>query len=141
MADLLYKEESYRIIGACCEVYKQKGCGFSEPVYQECLAIEFAIQEIPFVRHPRILVDYKGTLLTQYFELDFLCFDKLIVELKSVKSLIDEHRAQTINYLRATKFDLALLVNFGHYPKLEHERLANSENNRSLSDEMRSWLK
>jgi GxxExxY protein len=86
-------------------------------------------------------VDYKGTLLTQYFELDFLCFDKIIVELKSVKNLIDEHRAQTINYLRASKFDLALLVNFGHYPKLEHERLANSENTRGLGDEMRSWLK
>lgn len=102
MADLVYKEERYKIIGACFEVYKQKGCGFSEPVYQECLAIEFTIHEIPFVRHPRILMDYKGTTLTQYFELDFLCFDKIIVELKSVKSLIDEHRAQTLNYLNAT---------------------------------------
>lgn len=141
MVELVHKEESYKIIGACFEVYKQKGCGFTETVYQECLAIEFAIQEIPFVRHPRILMDYKGTILQQYFELDFLCFDKVIVELKAVRSLIDEHRSQTLNYLNATKFDLALLVNFGHHPKLEYERLANTRRNASLNDEMRSWLK
>lgn len=141
MVELVHKEESYKIIGACFEVYKQKGCGFTETVYQECLAIEFAIQEIPFVRHPRILMDYKGTILQQYFELDFLCFDKVIVELKAVRSLIDEHRSQTLNYLNATKFDLALLVNFGNHPKLEYERLANTRRNASLNDEIRSWLK
>lgn len=141
MAELVFKEESFKLIGACFEVYKQKGCGFLEPIYQECLAIEFTLQDIPFVRHPQILLDYKGTLLQQYFELDFLCFDKIIVELKAVSNLIDEHRGQTLNYLNATKFDLALLVNFGHYPKLEYERLANTRRGTSLGDEMKSWLK
>jgi GxxExxY protein len=141
MPDLVYKEESYKIIGACFEVYKQKGCGFLEPVYQECLSIEFTLQGIPFVRHPQIQIDYKGTLLQQYFELDFLCFDKIIVELKAVKDLIDEHRGQALNYLNATRFDLALLVNFGHYPKLEYERFANTKRPGNLDDEMRSWLK
>jgi GxxExxY protein len=140
MADLVYKEESYKIIGACFEVYKQKGCGFVEPVYQECLAIEFGLQSVPFVRHPKIQIDYKGTLLQQYFEPDFVCFDKIIVELKAGADLIDEHRGQTLNYLNATKFDLALLINFGHYPKLEYERFANTRPNGSLHDEMRRWL-
>lgn len=114
MVELVYKEESYRIIGACFEVYKQKGSGFTEPVYQECLGIEFALQDIPFVRHPKVHIDYKGNLLQQYFELDFLCFDKIIVELKAVSNIIDEHRGQTLNYLNATKFDPALLVNSGN---------------------------
>jgi GxxExxY protein len=140
MADLVYKEESYKIIGACFEVYKQKGCGFLEPVYQECLAIEFTLRSLPFIRHPKIQIDYKGTLLQQHFEPDFLCFDKIIVELKAVTDLIDEHRGQTLNYLNATKFDLALLVNFGHYPKLEYERFANTRAIGSMNDEMRRWL-
>jgi GxxExxY protein len=140
MADLVYKEESYKIIGACFEVYKQKGCGFVEPVYQECLAIEFSLQSIPFVRHPKIQIDYKGTLLQQYFEPDFVCFDKIIVELKAVADLINYHRGQTLNYLNATNFELAVLVNFGHYPKLEYERFANTRASGSLGDEMRRWL-
>ncbi len=126
MADLIYKEESYKIIGACFEVYKKMGCGFLEPVYQECLAVEFEIQNIPFVFEPTIRLEYKGKTLKQFFEPDFVCYDKIIVELKAVANLIDAHRAQTINYLNATNFDLALLVNFGHYPKMETERLANT---------------
>jgi len=85
MVEPVFKEESYKIIGACFEVYKQKGSAFLEPVYQECLALEFAIQNIPFVRHPKIQLEYKGAVLTQYFEPDFLCFDKIIVELKAVQ--------------------------------------------------------
>ena len=121
-ADILYKEESYRIIGACFEVYKDKGNGFLEAVYQECLALEFAAQGIPFVEHPILRLAYKGRELQQSYLPDFLCFDQIIVEIKAVKQLADEHRAQVINYLKSTDKQLGLLVNFGHYPKVEHER-------------------
>lgn len=125
MGELLYKEESYRIIGACFEVYKEKGCGFTEAVYQECLQIEFRIQEIPFVAQPLMNLEYKGHCLAQTFRPDFICFGKIVVELKAIERLCDAHRAQTLNYLNASVFDLALLVNFGHFPKLEYERIAN----------------
>ncbi|MGI8641349.1 MAG: GxxExxY protein [Pyrinomonadaceae bacterium] len=138
MADLIYKEESYKIIGACFEVYKQKGSGFLEPVYQECLRIEFEMQKIPFVFEPTIQLEYKGRQLEQIFKPDFVYFGKIIVELKSVSKLSDEHRAQTMNYLNATGFELALLANFGHFPKLEYERFANTKNSKSLTDEIKS---
>lgn len=140
MSDLLYKDESYKIIGACFEVYNQKGYGFIEPVYQECLQIEFALQGIPFVSQPEIQISYKGTLLTQYFKPDFICYDKIIVEIKSVAAIMAAHRAQAINYLNATEFELALLVNFGQYPKLDYERLAKSKKT-TVFDEIRSWTK
>ena len=92
MTDLLHKEASYKIIGACFEVYKQKGCGFTEPVYQECLGLEFAIQRIPFVAQPEMQLEYKGTLLTQYFKPDFICYDKTLIEIKSLTKLIDANR-------------------------------------------------
>ena len=123
--EILFKNESYRIMGACFEVYKTMGCGFLEAVYQECLAIEFREQGIPFVEHPRLELDFKGKPLKQTYEPDFLCFGEIIVELKATKNLIDDFRAQTINYLKATKKQLALLVNFGHYPQLEYERFVN----------------
>ena len=122
---ILFKEESYRILGACFEVYSEKGTGFLEAVYQECLALEFGERAIPFVEKPRLGLDYKGQELTQTYEPDFLCFDEIIVEIKAVKMLVDEHRAQTINYLKSTRKQLGILVNFGHYPKIEHERFVN----------------
>ena len=122
---IVFKEESYRLMGACFEVYKEKGNGFLEAVYQECLAIELKTQGIPFVERPRIELDYKGKMLLQYYEPDFLCFGKIIVEIKAVKNLGDDHRAQILNYLKATGLELGLLVNFGHHPKLEHERFVN----------------
>jgi len=122
---ILFKTESYRIMGACFEVYKEKGQGFLEAVYQECLGIEFAEQDVPFREKPQLDLFYKGRLLKQKYEPDFLCFGEIIVELKSVKELIDEHRAQVINYLRATGKRLGLLVNFGHHSKVEYERLLN----------------
>jgi GxxExxY protein len=140
MAELIYRDESYKILGACFEVYKQKGFAFLEPVYQECLALEFEIQKIPYIAQPKVQIDYKGRLLDQYFNLDFICYDKIIVELKAVSKLIDNHRAQTINYLHATGLELAMLINFGHYPKIEHERFVNVRETSSISDEMQSWL-
>ncbi|CAN5394790.1 hypothetical protein BH20ACI2_BH20ACI2_06700 [soil metagenome] len=103
MPEIIYREESYRIIGACFEVYKNKGCGFTEPIYQECLEIEFTLQQIPFVAQPLIELEYKGRALSQFFKPDFICFGTIIVEIKALEKLIDVHRAQSLNYLCATK--------------------------------------
>lgn len=121
--DILFKDESYKIIGACFEVYNEKGSGFLEAVYQECLSIEFQEQNIPFIEKAKLKLQYKERRLKQTYEPDFLCFNEIIVEIKAVKSLTDEHRAQVYNYLKATHKRLGLLANFGHYPKLEHERI------------------
>ena len=108
MAEILFKDESYKIIGACFEVYNQKGYGFTEPIYQECLSKEFEIQGIPFLAQPELSLTYKGLLLEQKFRPDFICFDKIIVEIKSVSALTDAHRAQILNYLHSTGFELGL---------------------------------
>ncbi len=123
MPSIIYKLESFEIIGACFEVYKEKGCGFLEPVYQECLEMELADRNIPFVAKPLLSLTYKGRPLKNKYQPDFICYDKIIVELKAATGLADEHRAQVHNYLRATQMRLGLLVNFGHYPKVEYERI------------------
>ena len=120
--EITFKNESDKIVGACFEVYNHMGHGLLEAVYQECLAMEFADQGVPFVEQPQLKLKYKAKPLKQGYQPDFLCFGEIIVEIKSAKNLTDEHRAQTINYLKATGKKLALLVNFGHYPKLESER-------------------
>lgn len=121
--EIVYKEESYRIVGACFEVYKEMGCGFLEAVYQECLEMEFLAQEILFKPQAELFLSYKGRPLRQKYVPDFICFDKIILEIKAVSELSDLHRAQIQNYLKSTGYKLGLLVNFGHYPKLEHERI------------------
>jgi GxxExxY protein len=123
MAELIYKDESYRIMGACFEVYKEMGCGFLEAVYQECLEMEFTSQGIAFRPQFELALQYKGKTLKQVYIPDFLCWDKIIVEIKAVKELSPEHRAQVHNYLHATGYKLGLLVNFGHHPKVEYERI------------------
>lgn len=123
MTDLKFAEESYRIRGAVFEVYREMGCGFLEAVYQECLAKEFALQGIPFIAQRELLLEYKGETLVQTYKPDFICYDRIIIELKAVKELANEHRAQVHNYLKATGLELGLLVNFGHYPKAEIERI------------------
>lgn len=124
MKDLIYAEECYKIIGASFEVYKDKGSGFLEGVFQECLELELEFQEIPFVPQQPLALSYKGHPLKQKYVADLVCYNKIIVELKAVERLADEHRAQLLNYLNATGHRLGLLINFGHYPKLEWERLA-----------------
>lgn len=124
MTEIIHREESYKIMGACFEVYKEKGCGFLESVYQECLELELADQAIPFRSQQKLQLCYKGRPLKQTYEPDFVCHDKIILEIKAVSALTDEHRAQVQNYLRATGHRLGLLVNFGHYPKVESERIA-----------------
>ena len=122
-SNIIYKEESYRIMGACFEVYKEKGCGFVEPVYQECLEMELGMQGILFQPQVGLALAYKGRPLKQKYVPDFICFEKIILEIKAVSQLNDEHRAQVHNYLRATGYKLGLLVNFGYYPGVEHERI------------------
>ncbi len=120
---LHYEEETYKILGACFEVYKDKGCGFLEAVYQECLEIEFSLQSIPFEIQPPLSLAYKGRTLRQTYIPDLICFQKIIVEIKAVSLLDDAHRAQLHNYLKASGHRVGLLLNFGHHPKLEHERI------------------
>ena len=129
MVDLIYKDESFKIIGACFEVYNHKGFGFTEPVYQECLEREFTLQGIPFTAQPELPMSYKGQPLKLNFKPDFVCYGKIIVEIKSVSAFTNAHRAQTINYLHATDFELGLLVNFGQFPKLAYERLVCNRKN------------
>jgi GxxExxY protein len=126
LPDLIFKDECYAIVGACFAVYKDKGCGFHEPVYQECLTIEFEQCGIPAIALPALSLEYRGRILQQKYLPDFVCYEKIIVELKAVRELTDEHRAQLLNYLKAGNFELGLLVNFGHYPKLQYERIAKS---------------
>jgi GxxExxY protein len=120
---LLHEKETYQILGACFEVYKDKGCGFLEAVFQECLELELGIQGIPFLPQPELQLSYKGHILKQRYKPDFICYGTVLVELKAVSKLTDEHRAQVINYLHATRLKVGLLVNFGHYPKVEYERI------------------
>ena len=122
MNTLIHEQETYSILGACFEVYREKGCGFLEGVFQECLALEFSIQDIPAVAQVGMPLSYKGRPLVQRYVADFICYDKVIVELKAVSKITDEHRAQLQNYLHATGLRVGLLVNFGHFPKIEHER-------------------
>jgi GxxExxY protein len=121
--NLIYESESYQIIGACFEVYREKGCGFLEPVYQECMEIELRLRGVSFVPQKTLALEYKGCPLRSKYEPDFICYEKIIVELKAASQLAQEHRAQVQNYLKATGFKLGLLVNFGHYPKVQMERI------------------
>ena len=123
MNNIVYKEECFEIQGAVFEVYRNMGHGFLESVYQECLAYEFEQRGIPFVSQPKLELSYKGRLLEQTYIPDFVCYDKVIVELKSVKEILSEHKAQVINYLKTTNIKLDLLVNFGAYPKAKVLRL------------------
>ncbi|MGC2049501.1 MAG: GxxExxY protein, partial [Gallionella sp.] len=107
------------------EVYREMGCGFLEAVYQECMEKEMRLKQIPFVAQQELMLQYKGEPLEQKYKPDFICFDRIIVELKAVKELTAEHRAQIHNYLKATGLEVGLLVNFGHSPKVEIERIVN----------------
>ena len=122
MTALLYKDESYKIIGACIEVHKELGCGFLEGVYQEALELEFIDMHIPYVREKELPVFYKGKQLCKTYRADFVCFGGIIVELKAQNALTGIDTAQVINYLKATGFELGLLVNFGE-SSLKYERV------------------
>ena len=120
---LVLKKESYAIMGACFEVYREIGCGFIEPVYQECLEMEFGLQSIPFAATPKLPLVYKKKKLKKIFRPDFVCHGLVVVEIKAVSALNDYHRAQVHNYLKATGLKLGLLINFGTTPKIQYERI------------------
>jgi GxxExxY protein len=121
---LLLREETYAIRGAVFEVYKAMGAGFLEAVYQECLGLEFVSAGLPFRATPRLKLSYKGVPLEQGYSPDFVCFEQIIVELKVARELAPEHRAQVLNYLRATGLQVGLLVNFGAPRGVQIERFA-----------------
>ncbi len=110
-------------MGACFEVYKLKGCGFLEAVYQECLEIEMELREVPLQARAELVLTYKDRTLKHRYQPDFVCFEQIIVEIKAVSQLSHDHRAQLHNYLRSSGLRLGLLVNFGHHPLLEYERI------------------
>ncbi|MDD5689812.1 MAG: GxxExxY protein [Caldisericia bacterium] len=120
--DILYKEECYQIIGACMNVHKELGPGFLEAVYQESLTLEFLEQGIPFEKEKDIRIVYKGKTLDKCYKADFLCFDNIIVEVKALSEISNDHISQLLNYLKATKLRVGLLVNFGS-SRLVYKRL------------------
>ena len=122
--NLIYEQETYAIRGAVFEVYKEMGCGFLESVYQECLEKELESRGIPFVAQPELKLNYKDSVLQQTYKPDFICYTLIILELKAVKDIAPEHKAQIINYLKATELKLGLLINFGSHPKVQIERFA-----------------
>ena len=119
---IVYKDESYKIIGAALKVYNMLGPGFLEAVYQETLEIELQRQGIPYEREKELKIYYDSIELKQTYRADFVCYDKIIIELKAVSCLDDSHRSQIYNYLRATELNLGILINFGHTGGLEWER-------------------
>jgi len=133
MVELIYKDEAYEVIGACMEVHRVLGHGFLEPVYQEALGVEMDYRELPFRREAELKIIYKAKTLDKRYFSDFVCYDKLLLELKAVKDLLKavkdllrEHEAQVFNYLKATGLKLGLLVNFGK-PSLEYKRIVCTE--------------
>ena len=130
MEKIVYKEESYKIIGACMEVHKKLGSGFLEKVYCEALEIEFQKANIPYEREKKLPIFYDNQQLKTYYKADFVCYDKIILEVKSAKILIDSHSQQTLNNTVSTKFQLGILVNFGT-SSLTYKRIVNSKINNS----------
>jgi len=110
---LIYEEESYQIIGAAQEVHEILGAGFLEAVYQEALAIEFENRNISYEPEKELRIKFKDRYLNKKYSADFVCFDKIVVELKALSTLTSDHTAQVINYLKAAEFKLGLLINFG----------------------------
>ncbi len=123
--ELIYPKESYLINGAAYEVYKKLGFGFLEAVYQEAFEIELRKRNIPYEREKELLISYGDVVLKQKYRADFVCYDKIIVELKAVSELTDSHRSQVFNYLHATNFKLGILLNFGFDDGVEIMRIAN----------------
>lgn len=120
---IVYAQESYKIVGAAFEVYNKMGHGFLEAVYQECLELEFKKRGIPYEREKDIKIYYDGHELKQSYRADFVCYDKIIVELKAVSALDDAHHAQIYNYLHTTNMKLGILLNFGCSDSLEKDRI------------------
>jgi GxxExxY protein len=121
--DLLYRDEVYAIVGAAMEVHTVLGVGFAEAVYDEPLRIEFAARSIPFEAQKRLVLHYKGIVLQKTYIPDFVCYEKIVVEIKALDKLTQREMAQLLNYLKATGLRLGLLINFGSTGKLEWKRV------------------
>ena len=126
--DLLYKDEAYRIVGAAMDVYNTLGPGFLEAVYQESLSLEMKRRGIPFDEQHALRLFYKGDPLQHTYVADFLAHDKIIIEIKAIKQLSNTEEAQLLNYVKASKLQLGLLINFGNPSKLEWSRRILSRN-------------
>jgi GxxExxY protein len=124
---ILYKDESYAIVGACMKVHRTLGPGFLEAVYEEVLEKEFIIQNIPYKRQVQLDLYYEGVQLKKHYRADFVCYDSIIVELKAVAQIPSVFYAQLQNYLKCTNMELGLLINFGT-PSLTYKRILNSQN-------------
>lgn len=123
---LLHEEETGKILNACFEVHKELGNGFLEAVYQEALELEFKNQNIPYEREKLLPITYKGKLLEKEYYADFICYGKIVVELKAVAALTSSHKAQVINYLKASSNEIGLLIYFGTN-SLKWERISKIE--------------
>ena len=111
--EIVYREESYLIIGICMEIHRVLGIGFSEIIYKDALEYELKEQKISYEREKEFRIKYKDYVLPRSFNADFIVFDKIILEIKSCKCIADEHVKQTLNYLAVTKLKLGLIINFG----------------------------
>jgi GxxExxY protein len=125
MAKLLFEEKSYKIIGACMTVHKELGSGFLESVYQEALEKQFIKENIPYQRQQKLHIIFNNEKLKKYFMADFVCYDSIILEIKSASFLHPDNSKQVINYLKATDFKVGLLINFGQ-PSLKWKRFINT---------------
>ena len=124
MADILFKEESYKIIGICMDVHRQLGAGFLESVYSEALELEFKKNNIPFEKEKKLPVYYNDQPLNKYFRADFICYDSIVLELKATKYSVEADIRQTLNNIKATNFKLGILIKFGT-PSLTYKRVVN----------------
>ena len=122
MRDDALQQAGYNLMAAAFEVYNEKGCGFLEDVYHECLERELSRRKIEWQSQPTLLIYYKGEPLTKTYSPDFIINSNVIVELKAAKTIAPEHEAQLFNYLRATRKRVGYLINFGSHPKLEWKR-------------------
>lgn len=122
MTELIYKTESYKIIGICMEVHNNLGPGFLEIVYKDALEYELRIACIPFEREKEFIVNYKGTILPHKFYADFVVYDKIILEVKAISEIYDKSIAQALNYLTVSGYKLSLIVNFGEL-NLNYKRI------------------
>lgn len=127
MADLIFRNESYAIVGAAMEVYNELGNGFLESVYQEAMEIELGLRGIPFSSQQELFIFYKGRRLKKHFMPDLLCYNGIIVDLKAIERLTSGDIAQMQNYLNGMKFELGLLINFGARSNLEYKRVVLTE--------------
>mgnify|MGYP005840355735 CR=1 FL=1 len=118
---MIYQEEAYEIIGACMEVHRILGHGFLEAVYHDALKIELKKRAIPYKSEEKLQITYKDIVIDKYYQADFICYDKIILEIKAIKELTNTETSQVLNYIKATGFRLGILVNFGQ-ESLEHKR-------------------